>query len=428
MLSAVLVAVSLLSARGVDGKDYKINSASDLVVFSNLVISGQKFTGTTVLLESDIVFTDELSKQFRPIGNTKECFQKVTFDGQGHIISGLVMESGYYDDLGLFSVARGITIRNVVIDDSCSITSRYGSLTSHTVGGIIGYCLGIEAPCIFENNVNMAPVTFAGYNHLYVADVFLGGLAGKVVSYSLASIKNCANYGDVSHPGVSDIAYIGGLVGEAFEYNYETTSVLIKNSINYGTVSYIKPSVGDGWVRLGGFVGYTRNVDFENCVCLGVVATNATNTGIGSFVGYMELGSTTNCYWNANRTYNPVGRPTDPTLKECSQFDEKTLTLDTAVTAGSYKGNSLLSVLNAYVDYNSKLSYSHWATNKAGNDVKFILNGGKGFTMKYRLMLLPNLAKGAKKAFSGWYTDSACKTLLSNYELTAATSLYGTFK
>ena len=46
-----------------------INNASDLIKFSNDVNSGTDYSGTTVLLDSDIDFGEGLSQQFQPIGN-----------------------------------------------------------------------------------------------------------------------------------------------------------------------------------------------------------------------------------------------------------------------------------------------------------------------------------------------------------------------
>ena len=45
-----------------------INNANDLIEFSNSVNRTNKYNGTTVLLGSDIDFSEELSQQFKPIG------------------------------------------------------------------------------------------------------------------------------------------------------------------------------------------------------------------------------------------------------------------------------------------------------------------------------------------------------------------------
>ena len=68
--SLAFVVVSLLCTKATSGAKVKISNANDLIEFSNNVNSGTSYEGTTVYLGSDIDFTDELSKQFEPIGNT----------------------------------------------------------------------------------------------------------------------------------------------------------------------------------------------------------------------------------------------------------------------------------------------------------------------------------------------------------------------
>lgn len=47
---------------------FRINNINDLINFSNSVNNKTTYEGTTVLLDSDIVFTDELSQKFESIG------------------------------------------------------------------------------------------------------------------------------------------------------------------------------------------------------------------------------------------------------------------------------------------------------------------------------------------------------------------------
>lgn len=53
---------------------FRITSASGLVEFSRSVINGMSFNGTTVYLDADVDFTEELSQQFKPIGNETDYF------------------------------------------------------------------------------------------------------------------------------------------------------------------------------------------------------------------------------------------------------------------------------------------------------------------------------------------------------------------
>ena len=133
----------------------RIKNASDLISFSKNVNSGKSYSGTTVFLDADIDFSGGLSEQFEPIG-TSNYFQD-TFDGQGHIISNLAIKSSL-QNVGLFGYSKGATIRNVVLDSSCSVVNSFISNENIRVGGVAGFC----RDCTIENNVNMASVVFTG--------------------------------------------------------------------------------------------------------------------------------------------------------------------------------------------------------------------------------------------------------------------------
>ena len=80
----------LLGSGGVLCDKLRIASPDDLISFSNAVDSGTTYPGTTVLLDSDLDFA---GKTIESIGKGAEnCFLG-TFDGQGHTISNLNMNS-----------------------------------------------------------------------------------------------------------------------------------------------------------------------------------------------------------------------------------------------------------------------------------------------------------------------------------------------
>ena len=197
----------LLSHQGALSYEYRINSASDLIQFSNHVGSGASYSGTTVFLDADIDFSGGLSEQFEPIGkDTNNSFQG-TFDGQGHTISNLaITSSSQY--AGLFGYSEGATIRNVVLDSSCSVVSTYNSTHAYT-GGIVGKCYASSLPCTIENCVNAASVAFTGN---ITTSLYIGGIAGYVEAADKEVVmRNCANYGSVTHSGIANYAaYIGG--------------------------------------------------------------------------------------------------------------------------------------------------------------------------------------------------------------------------
>lgn len=66
--------------------------------------------------------------------------------------------------------------------------------------------------------------------------MYLGGIAGHLLSdrNHESTVRNCANYGSVSHAGSSGIPYIGGIVGYTKESSQKR--VFIQNCLNYGTL------------------------------------------------------------------------------------------------------------------------------------------------------------------------------------------------
>ena len=158
------------------GAEVRINNVDEFILFKNNANGGTIYLGTTVLLESDLSLA---GKTFEPIGAYSTYFLGV-FDGQGHVISNLKMKSSS-QIVGLFGLSYGLTIRNVILDSSCSLTSSYRKSGNTFVGGFIGYCYANNELCTIENSVNMGNVSFTG--NISSRDLYLGGIAGYLESY-----------------------------------------------------------------------------------------------------------------------------------------------------------------------------------------------------------------------------------------------------
>ena len=78
----------------------------------------------------------------------------------------------------------------------------------------------------------MASVSFTGN----IGDgLWLGWIAGHLSASSKGIMRNCANYGSVTHSGtVSSYARIGGIAG-GFSGS-SSNKVFIQNCLNYGTI------------------------------------------------------------------------------------------------------------------------------------------------------------------------------------------------
>ena len=318
----ILALFCLLLGQGALSYEYHINNANELTQFSKNVNTGTSYSGTTVLLDADIDFSGVLSEQFEPIGIINKYFQG-TFDGQGHTISNLAIKSSS-EDVGLFGYSEGATIRNVVLDSSCSVVSSYSGYSNVYVGGIIGRCY--SCAYTIENVVNMASVTFTGKtsNKLY-----LGGIAGYLYASNSkgVTVRNCANYGSVTHSGTAgDDSYIGGIVG--YSEGYSQNKVFIQNCLNYGTINHSGTSTDK--LFIGGILGYAwvgaNNI--ENCVSGGKIVSSSGT--IGSIIGYINSGTTTSkyCYWTSDVGCNKscgIGSPMIYTETSLVSLNETTV-------------------------------------------------------------------------------------------------------
>ncbi len=120
---------------------YLINTADELRIFSNLVNSGESFSGETVKLTNDIELNDTKDwkdwdekttglNMWTAIGAYSNPFCG-TFDGQGYVVRGIYI-SNDQNYQGLFGYIRDGMVMNVGVEESFIRGSGY-------VGGIAGY-------------------------------------------------------------------------------------------------------------------------------------------------------------------------------------------------------------------------------------------------------------------------------------------------
>ena len=135
-----LLFVALVNS--IAGNEVRINNVEEFIQFKDNVNSGSSYDGTTVFLDSDLSFA---GKEFEPIGTDSNYFRGV-FDGQGHVISNLAMTSSPTNYFGLFGYSEGLTIRNVILDSSCSIAGSYSGSGSIYLGGSLGIAMQATDP------------------------------------------------------------------------------------------------------------------------------------------------------------------------------------------------------------------------------------------------------------------------------------------
>ncbi len=189
----------------VDGV-YQLGTLEQVVWFSAYV-NGNHGDANACLTE-DIDFAG--LENFNPIGTTASPYHG-TFDGQGHRLSNLFI-SLEQNNVGFFgTVIGGATIKNFIVDSSCSITG-----TSYV--GVVGASNG-AGNVILQRIGNEAVIIASDRN----AGAIIGCNYGGTAKFT---IENCYNTGTIQ--GARESAALSGYVG---------SGAIIRNCYNIGVVT-----------------------------------------------------------------------------------------------------------------------------------------------------------------------------------------------
>ena len=209
------------------------------------------------------------------------------FHGNDHSIKGLTIDSTKnqkYSFAGLFCGLENATVKNLVIDSSCSfIGTSAGALSVYAagessvinvtnkavvngnsqVGGFFAYLNGNSL--LFEKCTNDGNITGSDSN----VGGFIGYISG--ISDMIVTISDSTNSGNVT----GSKNYVGGFIGSAA--NNPKITITITNSVNTGVVNGIQGNVG-------GFIGSVNsgNISIIKCVNSGFVKADQN---AGGFIG-----------------------------------------------------------------------------------------------------------------------------------------------
>ena len=195
-----------------DSGDVTISSAEGLAWLAVLVNgldghSATAFSGVTITLTADIDLSDHY---WTPIGTSTSNYFKGTFDGGGHTISNLTIDTAA-SYVGLFGATSGAVIKNVTLDkpqvqNSAGGTSNTGALVGYMVdsSGTVEYCA-----------VTNGSVSSAGK--------CVGGLIGY---FLVGTVQYCYNYETTVSSTNDTPTYVNGVAGRAGtgEYLYSSFS------------------------------------------------------------------------------------------------------------------------------------------------------------------------------------------------------------
>ena len=375
-----------------------INTQDQFVEFVDDVASGVTYEGLTVFLDNDIDMSGVTA--LKPIG---ENFVG-TFNGKGHVIRNLIIDSNSYC-LGLFNRSYKSSIVNVILDDSCSFTSRYfNNEGSSIVGGIAGVLSGYDGSINVKNCVTMATIAFMGN----AKELQMGGIVGQVSAYDPYSveIRNCAYLGNFTAKDGKTVAF-GGIAGLSVYTS-------IANCLFGGYFGY----EGKGSLYVGGILGYSHSSSTHTYISNCVVIKNFQSNGWFSYSPII----CNKYYAGTNYWHDPLGLGS----YDGYEFDGNLKTVEN-LDLGYYSGNSLIDALNSYCNQDISYGLSQWIGNPENKSVKFLINGNEAMNTTSFVVLTPSLAVDTKYWFDGWYRDKENSVLFNESEVHDSTELYANY-
>lgn len=284
----------------------KIGTIEELEKFVELVNSGE--TKLNAVLTADL----DLSGKY---GEGTEGWQGIDyydgiFDGNGHVISGFIMNFPHDNDVGFFmrcdadSVIRNLEIRDAVYevflggsivgDTDGTVEKCKSSAVIHgnQVGGIAGHS-NLTKGCVFSGEISVMDsaggICWNGYavegcrnegtitclEEKDITSASAGGIAVGLFGYA----RDCVNAGTVD----GGIGKAGGILSGKCD--------LISNCRNEGTVS---AAIAGGIV--GSTTGYSEERTILNCENIGAVhGTGEKGYGAGIIGGMDHKGQIINC-------------------------------------------------------------------------------------------------------------------------------------
>jgi len=288
-------------APGGDGF-YHVATVSDLKSFRDLVNEGDSFAGNTVVLDADLDLNNE---EWTPIGTGSRSGSTCSgnnfaglFDGQNHAIVGLKISSGYSGDkgAGLFGLIKGGEVKNLSVTgdinlSGCECAGILSGLMSD--GGIVrgvttyGTVYGLSGCGGIVGTIPVKGKVFDSVNHANVSGAAggtnFGGIAGKAY-YTITGqtledcvVSNCVNYGNIKAGPASETSpgqSAGGIIGLSI--------ASIRNCKNYGVISGV---VGNSY---GGIVGNSKGYgEIVGCINYAKIG-NMNLSCVGGILGYLQ--------------------------------------------------------------------------------------------------------------------------------------------
>ena len=265
-----------------------------------ILSANNDFTGKTIKLGADLVVNEGDARKWE-----KEAPEVVwypikhfagTFDGQGHTISGVYLNtnqpgSGLFTSTGNTAVMKNFKFTNSYLANRGYNYSYFGGIVGRgegqfdtiycdaiisntavrSTGGIVGQVIGSDVVrinnCWFDGSV-----TIVGQIGSQA-----GGIAGRVERAATLKMTHCLNSGRVTSEREKGILLIGGFVGVSSDSTIE-----ISDSLNVGEVS--GPITQDVTSAIS-WINDNTNLTFENAYATAESCVQAFSTVKNTYTG-----------------------------------------------------------------------------------------------------------------------------------------------
>lgn len=258
-----------------------VNNLNDLTNIGSTTTNLTNLSGVYAL-SKDIDASSTKTMNWNPIGTnpgTGGTPFTGTFDGGGHVISGLYINSPSSTAAGLFGYANYAKLRNLGLEN-VNITARVvGALAARFNYGTVTNCYSTG--------------TLTGTN-------YVGGLLGTTSQTAvMGGITNSYSTATINVTGTN--LNVGGLIANS------SSNDLISNCYSTGTVTVTNNGTSQGII--GGLVGFIVNGSIQNSYSTGAVTVTATKLSpneIGGLVGAFSTPFSPGIQINNSYSTSPV--------------------------------------------------------------------------------------------------------------------------
>lgn len=283
---------ALSGGAGTEANPYLVSTSEDLITLSTAVGNSDAYQDVYLRMTADIDLT---GSDFYPIGNEFYTFNGI-FDGAGHTVKGLHIESSGGEAVGLFgAISGGATVKNLKVKGDLirsdyaagaiagsategakifNCSSEITKIEGYQCGGIVGVSQGSGSSWNYIVNCESQ----SGISSLAgSSDYSHGGIAG-IISSSV--VFGCVNDGSVQAEITAGNA-VGGIVGTMKQDSYLVGCINKETITAYTSEESVK-------IYAAGIAGKSSGLIYR-CVNTGNVTALIGNNNPGVAAGISAL-------------------------------------------------------------------------------------------------------------------------------------------